>query len=151
MVLVLVLVLVLVILLRVDPSPGTRRGARPWPISAWWAGAGGQSSEETCHGALEWVKGLTRSCRVIHSVMASVHNTKVRLLVASFTALFTVSWRLFTRRKCDCLSRRSQTVYNTKGTRAHTHREVIRKWLWEPKGSVHSIMVSVHRNKETKP
>jgi len=29
----------------------------------------------------------------------------------------------------------SQTVYNTKGTRAHTHRELIRKWLWEPKGS----------------
>ena len=29
----------------------------------------------------------------------------------------------------------SQTVYNTKGTRAHTHRKVIRKWLWEPKGS----------------
>ena len=27
----------------------------------------------------------------------------------------------------------SQTVYNTKGTRAHTHRELIRKWLWEPK------------------
>jgi len=27
------------------------------------------------------------------------------------------------------------TVYNTKGTRAHTHRELIRKWLWEPKGS----------------
>jgi len=26
----------------------------------------------------------------------------------------------------------SQTVYNTKGTRAHTHRELIRKWLWEP-------------------
>jgi len=23
----------------------------------------------------------------------------------------------------------------TKGTRAHTHREVIREWLWEPKGS----------------
>jgi len=29
----------------------------------------------------------------------------------------------------------SQTVYNTKGTRAHTHRELIRKWLWEPKRS----------------
>jgi len=28
-----------------------------------------------------------------------------------------------------------QTVYDTKGTRAHTHRELIRKWLWEPKGS----------------
>jgi len=24
---------------------------------------------------------------------------------------------------------------NTKGTRAHTHRELIREWLWEPKGS----------------
>ena len=23
----------------------------------------------------------------------------------------------------------------TKGTRAHTHRELIREWLWEPKGS----------------
>jgi len=30
---------------------------------------------------------------------------------------------------------RSQTVYNTKETRTHTHRELIRKWLWEPKGS----------------
>jgi len=29
----------------------------------------------------------------------------------------------------------SQTVYNTKGTRAHTHRELIRTWLWEPTGS----------------
>ena len=29
----------------------------------------------------------------------------------------------------------TQTVYNTKGTRAHTHRELIRTWLWEPKGS----------------
>jgi len=29
----------------------------------------------------------------------------------------------------------SQTVYTTKGTRAHTHRELIREWLWEPKGS----------------
>jgi len=35
------------------------------------------------------------------------------------------------RTPCGC----SQTVYNTKGTRAHTHRELIRKWLWEPKGS----------------
>ena len=33
---------------------------------------------------------------------------------------------------CDTVS---QTVYNTKGTRAHTHRELIRKWLWEPKES----------------
>jgi len=23
----------------------------------------------------------------------------------------------------------------TKGTRAHTHSELIREWLWEPKGS----------------
>jgi len=23
----------------------------------------------------------------------------------------------------------------TKGTRAHTHRELVREWLWEPKGS----------------
>jgi len=23
----------------------------------------------------------------------------------------------------------------TKGTRAHTHRELIREWLWKPKGS----------------
>jgi len=23
----------------------------------------------------------------------------------------------------------------TKGTRAHTHRELIREWLWEPKGT----------------
>ena len=29
----------------------------------------------------------------------------------------------------------TQTVYNTKATRAHTHRELIREWLWEPKGS----------------
>jgi len=29
----------------------------------------------------------------------------------------------------------SQTVHNTKGTRAHTHRELIRTWRWEPKGS----------------
>ena len=27
-----------------------------------------------------------------------------------------------------------QTVYNTKGSRAHTHKE-LREWLWEPKGS----------------
>ena len=29
----------------------------------------------------------------------------------------------------------SQTVYNTKGIQAHTHRELIRKWLCKPKGS----------------
>ena len=29
----------------------------------------------------------------------------------------------------------TQTVYNTKGTRAHTHKELIREWFWEPKGS----------------
>jgi len=30
----------------------------------------------------------------------------------------------------------------TKGTRAHTHRELIREWLWEPKGSsLESIQV----------
>ena len=34
-----------------------------------------------------------------------------------------------------CAKQPSQAVYNTKGTRAHTHRELIRKWLWEPKGS----------------
>jgi len=36
----------------------------------------------------------------------------------------------------------SQTVHNTKGTRAHTHRELIRTWLWEPKGSsldIHTV------------
>jgi len=33
------------------------------------------------------------------------------------------------------MERYAQTVYNTKGTRAHTHRELIRTWLWEPKGS----------------
>ena len=32
------------------------------------------------------------------------------------------------------MSSHSQTGYNTKGTRAHTHRELIREWLWEPKG-----------------
>jgi len=35
-------------------------------------------------------------------------------------------------RRATCYS---QTVSNTKGTRAHTHRELIRKWFWEPKGS----------------
>jgi len=34
---------------------------------------------------------------------------------------------------CDLLNV-LQTVY-TKGTRAHTHRELIREWLWEPKGN----------------
>jgi len=29
----------------------------------------------------------------------------------------------------------SQTVYHTKGTRAHTYKKLIRKWLGEPKGS----------------
>jgi len=124
-------------------SPGVGEGVNPI-----------LSRYSQCHGVCSQHESAI-ACRVVHSVvhsvMASVHKTKVRLLVASFTAFFTVPWRLFTRRKCDCLSRRSQTVYNTKGTRAHTHREVIRKWLWEPKGSVHSIMVSVHRNKETKP
>jgi len=34
--------------------------------------------------------------------------------------------------------------YNTKGTRAHTHRELIREWLWEPKGS--SLEYIAHTN-----
>jgi len=29
----------------------------------------------------------------------------------------------------------SQLVYIQRGKRAHTHRELIREWLWEPKGS----------------
>jgi len=29
----------------------------------------------------------------------------------------------------------SQMYYSTKGTRAHTHRELIREWLWKLKGS----------------
>jgi len=33
----------------------------------------------------------------------------------------------------------SQTVYNTKGTRAHTHRELIRTWLWEKGSSLEYI------------
>jgi len=39
---------------------------------------------------------------------------------------------------CMCTSSSSffsQTVYSTKGTRAHTQKELIRKWLWESKGS----------------
>jgi len=32
--------------------------------------------------------------------------------------------------------------YNTKGTRAHTHRELIREWLWETKGS----FLNIHTN-----
>ena len=38
----------------------------------------------------------------------------------------------------ECLPLRLFMLYHrryTKGTRAHTHRELIRKWLWEPKGS----------------
>jgi len=34
----------------------------------------------------------------------------------------------------------SLTVYNTQGTRAHTHRELIRKWLWK----LHSFIVGVN-------
>jgi len=30
---------------------GARWGARRWPVSAWWAGAGGQSSDDS-HGTL---------------------------------------------------------------------------------------------------
>jgi len=33
-------------------SAKARWGARPWPVSAWRAGAGGQSSEETSNGTL---------------------------------------------------------------------------------------------------
>jgi len=43
------------------------------------------------------------------------------------------------KRVCECIYvlyiLYTQTVYNTKGTRAHTHGELIREWLWEPKGS----------------
>ena len=34
----------------------------------------------------------------------------------------------------------SQTVYKTQGTCAHTHRELIREWLWEPRGSSSFVM-----------
>jgi len=53
------------------------------------------------------------------------------LQIALSTLLIEV--RLFDKVDRDGLF--SLTVYNTKGTRAHTHRELIRKWLWEPKGS----------------
>jgi len=49
------------------------------------------------------------------------------------------SLRGLTRSRTD---NRSQTVYNIKGIRAHTHRELIRKWLWEPKGSSRSQRLS---------
>jgi len=36
-------------------------------------------------------------------------------------------------------------IYITKGTRAHTHRELIREWLWEPKGSsLEYIQISIY-------
>jgi len=34
-------------------------------------------------------------------------------------------------------------VYNTKGTRAHTHSELIREWLWEPTGSSLELYIEV--------
>jgi len=38
----------------------------------------------------------------------------------------------------------TQTVYNTKGTRAHTHKDLIREWLWKPKGSSTKISIHTH-------
>jgi len=38
------------------------------------------------------------------------------------------------------------TVYNTKGTRAHTHRELIRKWLWEPETNKQSPNTGARAN-----
>jgi len=46
---------------------------------------------------------------------------------------------------CELPFLQSRTVYNTKGTRAHTHRELIREWLWEPKGSSQSQLTSTPR------
>ena len=37
-----------------------------------------------------------------------------------------------------CIHAYTDGVY-TKGTRAHTHREPIREWLWEPKGAPWNI------------
>ena len=36
---------------------------------------------------------------------------------------------------CNQYIQHIYTVYNTKGTRAHTHRELIQEWLWELKGT----------------
>jgi len=56
------------------------------------------------------------------------------MVTASATANTTVK-NSRASRESGLLCSHSQTVYSTKGTRAHTHRELIRKWLWEPKGS----------------
>jgi len=50
-----------------------------------------------------------------------------------------ISWRfsrtLFAPARWPLPDILSRTVYNAKGTRAHTHRELIPEWLWEPKGN----------------
>jgi len=38
----------------------------------------------------------------------------------------------------------------TKGTRAHTHRELIREWLWESKGNPSMAMPHMYQYTETK-
>jgi len=41
------------------------------------------------------------------------------------------------RKKYSLRKKKSQTVYNTQGPRAHTHMELNREWPWEPEGSAH--------------
>ena len=58
-------------------------------------------------------------------------STLIIIYIYTFTFVIIV---MRTISAAHTTSHTPQTVYNTKGTRAHTHRELIRKWLWEPKG-----------------
>jgi len=64
---------------------------------------------------------------LIHCVRCAV--VVIGAAVSAFLAAGTFSWLYWHSGGSS-----SDGSY-TKGTRAHTHRELIREWLWEPKGS----------------
>jgi len=47
----------------------------------------------------------------------------------------TIHYSVLSTEYCCKISLQTTSHYNTKSTRAHTQRKLIREWLWEPKGS----------------
>jgi len=85
--------------------------------------------------ATRGLRALSRNTRLHHGETAL--RTKVKTRVENISAtrgLRALSRNTRLQLRETSLRTKVQTVYNTKGTRAHTHRELIQKWLWEPKG-----------------
>jgi len=81
------------------------------------------------------MRALSRNARLQHRETALQTKVKTRVENISVSrGMRTLARNTRLQHGETALRTKVQTVYNTKGTRAHTNTELIRKWLWEPKG-----------------